>query len=448
MGNGDVALSVAARSGVCESSAADKDACKEKNVHAQYGNTGNKHLLVSLRARKDIQVEKMKQQSKSGGGGASMQRSESMRLQERKVKDLMVDKRRLVEVPYTASLADTMNTLVANRVLAVPVAAPPGQWIGAGGSMIVESDKQTGVVRKHYIGMVTMLDIVAHIAGEDHLDFGGGGVEMTNDLHERMSVSVSSIIGHSFEGLSLWTLNPYTSLLDCMEVFSKGVHRAMVPVDSQMESGWSPGGGVELVESASGYQMLTQLDVVRFLRDHASDELQAILARSVQDLGADTEQIYAITDRTILLDAIKCLKSAMLNAVPIVQSSDDVIADDLRQLINGRFRKLLGTFSATDLRGCYINTLKSWFGISALEFTQNISASPLFAAPESPISWKELVTCHLESPLSEVIDKAVTKHVHRVWVVDQQCLLVGVVSLTDVIRVIRLALISPPSSHQ
>lgn len=48
----------------------------------------------------------------------------------------------------------------------------PGQWIGEGGSMIVESDKQTGAVRKHYIGMVTMLDIVAHIAGGYHLSNG------------------------------------------------------------------------------------------------------------------------------------------------------------------------------------------------------------------------------------------------------------------------------------
>ncbi|XP_061351301.1 SNF1-related protein kinase regulatory subunit gamma-like PV42a [Gastrolobium bilobum] len=377
------------------------------------------------------------QQTKSGGG-ATMQRSESMQLKERKVRDLMVDKRRLVEVPYTASLAHTMNTLVANKVVAVPVAAPPGQWIGAGGSMIVESDKQTGAVRKHYIGMVTMLDIVAHIAGDDHMN--GGDEDVTKDLDQRMSVSVSSIIGHSFEGLSLWTLNPNTSLLDCMEVFSKGVHRAMVPVDSQIEN---VSAGVELVESASSYQMLTQMDVLRFLKEHAA-ELQSIVACSVQDLGADTEKIYAITERTRLVDAIKCLKSAMLNAVPIVLASD-ISEDDHKQLINGRCRKLVGTFSATDSRGCYLATLKSWLGISALSFTEEIAASPLYTADTQNLgttSNRELVTCYAESPLSEVIDKAVTKHVHRVWVVDHEGLLVGIVSLTDVIRVIRRSLLS------
>ncbi|KAI3459525.1 hypothetical protein Pfo_016188 [Paulownia fortunei] len=125
------------------------------------------------------------------------------RLRDKKVRDLITDKKRLVEVPYTASLADTMNALLANRVVAVPVAAPPGHCIGAGGSMILESDKQTGAARKHYIGMVTMLDVLAHIA-RNHVDpaEGDGG-----ELDRKMQVPVSSIIGHCLESLSLWTLN-------------------------------------------------------------------------------------------------------------------------------------------------------------------------------------------------------------------------------------------------
>ena len=124
--------------------------------------------------------------------------NEKRGLREKKVGEA-VEKRRLVEVPYTATLAHTLNALVANRVVAVPVAAPPGHWIGAGGSMIMECDKQTGAVRKHYIGMVTMLDILGHIGGGNGFDFEG-----------IMSVPVSSIIGHCLEGLSLWTLNPNT----------------------------------------------------------------------------------------------------------------------------------------------------------------------------------------------------------------------------------------------
>nr|XP_023879515.1 SNF1-related protein kinase regulatory subunit gamma-like PV42a [Quercus suber] len=358
---------------------------------------------------------------------SSSSSAENQRLRDKHVRDLMVEKRRLVEVPYTVSMAHTMNALVANRVVAVPVAAPPGHWIGAGGPMIMESDnKQTGAVRKHYIGVVTMLDILAHIAGDDQMD--GGDVF---DLDQKMAVPVSSIIGHCLEGLSLWTLNPNTSMLDCMEVFSKGIHRALVPLDSHMENI----SGVELVESASSYRMLTQMDLLRFLKEHESD-IEGIISRPLSELGAVTENVYAIIDRTKVIEAIKCMRATLLNAVPIVTASNDH-EEDHKQLVNGRGRKLIGTFSATDLKGSLLATLQSWLPLSALDFTEYVSKGPLYASSDSP---RQLVTCLPESSLSEVIDKAVTKHVHRVWVVDQQGLLVGLVSLTDIIRVIRLSL--------
>ncbi|KAK9281846.1 hypothetical protein L1049_004752 [Liquidambar formosana] len=361
--------------------------------------------------------------------------TENQRLRDKKVKNLTADKRRLVEVPHTATLAHTMNALVANGVVALPVAAPPGHWIGAGGSMILESDKQTGAVRKHYIGMVTMLDILAHFAGDDDMESGD-----VFDVDQRLSVPVSSIIGHCIESLSLWTLNPSTGILDCMEVFSKGIHRALVPLDSQMENV----SGVELIESASSYRMVTQMDILRFLKEHAS-ELKDVMPHTVSDLGAITENVFALTSRTKVIEAIKCMRAASLNAVPIVEASD-ALQEDHKQLTNGKGRKLIGTFSATDLRGCPIAQLQSWLPLSVLDFTQKGSTRHA-AASELGISPRELVTCNAESSLAQAIDKAVTTHVHRVWVVDQQGLLIGLVSLTDMIRVIRVSLLSDPPAN-
>ncbi|PKI31989.1 hypothetical protein CRG98_047598 [Punica granatum] len=82
------------------------------------------------------------------------------------------------------------------------MAARPGQWIGAGGSMIMEPEEHTGTVMKQqYIGIVTMLDILAHIAGD-------GGERL--QLDRKMAVPVTAVIGHCLEVLSLWTLNPNT----------------------------------------------------------------------------------------------------------------------------------------------------------------------------------------------------------------------------------------------
>ncbi|KAF5739086.1 putative AMP-activated protein kinase gamma regulatory subunit [Tripterygium wilfordii] len=382
-------------------------------------------------------MQQQKELNTAARAGNQSVTGQKPRLKDRKVKDLTANKRRLVEVPYTATLGHTMNALLANKVVAVPVAAPPGHWIGAGGSMIMESDKHTGAVRKHYIGMVNMFDILAHIAGDDRMN--GGDDSDAFNLDEKMSVPVSNIIGHCLEDLSLWTLNPNTSVLDCMELLSKGVHRALVPVDSQMENV----SGVELVESASSYRMLTQMDLLMFVKEQQADELQGIMSRSVGELGAVNETVFAITDRTKVIEAIKNMRAAMLNAVPIVQSTH-TIHEDHSQLVEGGGRKVVGTFSATDLRGCHLASLKTWLRLTALHFTEEILTSPLFSSSGVGSS-RELVTCHVDSPLGEVIDKAVSQHVHRVWVVDRMGLLVGLVSLTDMIRVLRASILSEPN---
>lgn len=113
-----------------------------------------------------------------------------------------------------------------------------------------------------------------------------------------------------------------------MEVFSKGVHRALVPVDSQMENI----SGVELVESASSYRMLTQMDLLMFLKDD-DPELKSITSIPINVLGAVTHDVYAITERTTVLEAIKCMRTLMLNAVPIVKSSDSP-QEHSNQLVN------------------------------------------------------------------------------------------------------------------
>ncbi|KAL6629860.1 hypothetical protein ACP70R_029625 [Stipagrostis hirtigluma subsp. patula] len=402
-----------------------------------------------------------------GGGGGGNESNKKARaglcgvLRERKVVDLARAKRRLVEVPYTATLAHTANALLAARVSAVAVAAPPGHWIGAGGSMILESDPATGAVRKHYIGMVNMLDILAHIAeASDEAEADG---EEAVDLDRRMAVPVSSVIGHSLEGLTLWTLHPNTSVLDCMETFSKGVHRALVPLESSADNLVA----VELVESAPGYRMLTQMDVVRFLRAHGA-ELSGVLSRTVRELRAVNENVFAVASDAKVIDAVKAMRAASLTAVPVVD--DAAAAAGAETLQDGKGKKAIETFSATDLRDCPVARLQPWLGISVTEFKRKVAeyranstpavpgadatatgtpAVDYAATPAAAVAAGDdekhqeeeqlLVTCSPESTLGEAIEAAAARHVHRLWVVDEEGLLVGMVSLTDILRSVREA---------
>jgi CBS domain-containing protein len=47
------------------------------------------------------------------------------------------------------------------------------------------------------------------------------------------------------------------------------------------------------------------------------------------------------------------------------------------------------------------------------------------------------ITCYLTSSLQEVMSTALQNHVHLVWVVDNQGLLLGVVTFSDIMKVVR-----------
>ncbi|CAA7025812.1 unnamed protein product [Microthlaspi erraticum] len=347
-----------------------------------------------------------------------MQSSNYSRVMEFKVKDLTVNKCPLVQVSDSATLGDALNAMKV--VFWYETGGKPSKSgaCGCGARPMVE----TGSAKKQYIGMVTMLDVVAHIAGEDGLD-------------KKMAAPVSSIIGHCPEGRSLWSLNPSSSIMDCMEMLSKGIHRVLVPLDSNIEN--TP--GPELVESASAYTMLTQIDLISFFL-HQSSHLQPILSRTVTDLSAVNHTVLALTSQARVMDAIQCMSMAMLSAVPILEASSNENQDH-KQLVDGKNRRVVGTFSASDLKGCHLATLRSWLPLNALEFAEKIPRTPLFPQGQE----RELVTCHVTISLAQVIQMVTTKRVHRVWVVDQNNVLQGLVSLTDIIAAVRFALIS--SAH-
>jgi len=72
-----------------------------------------------------------------------------------------------------------------------------------------------------------------------------------------------------------------------------------------------------------------------------------------------------------------------------------------------------------------------------MEFTARVFENPSYGPQDLANFPRLLVTCQLDSTLSEVIDKVISRHVHRVWVTNEQGMLLGIVSLTDIIRVIR-----------
>lgn len=110
-----------------------------------------------------------------------------------------------------------------------------------------------------------------------------------------------------------------------METFSKGVHRALIPLESQTNQAIA----VELAEASPGYRMLTQMDVISFLREQ-NQELKGVLSHSVLELGAISEVIFSVSKHTKVMDTIRSMRAAGLSAVPVVEApTDDQILQDV-----------------------------------------------------------------------------------------------------------------------
>lgn len=118
-------------------------------------------------------------------------------------------------------------------------------------------------------------------------------------------------------------------VFDAMEPMSKGIHRALIPIDSQ----YHHTSGVELTEASPGYHIFTQTDMVQFLYNHAK-ELDMMTNMSVGELGAVHTSVFAAPSWMKVMDVVKCMRNASLQAVAIVESTMETDEDSMLLIVS------------------------------------------------------------------------------------------------------------------
>lgn len=350
----------------------------------------------------------------------------------------------LIQVSASASVKEALGLMHRLRVSALPVWARPGEWIGAGGSNIVEKNEITGESEKHYIGILNVLDVLSFVA-----ETASCSSQLTLATRNRNSsreywmaaleeTRVSSLVGKSMEGLTVWTV-PQTASLDAtMEVLSKGVHRVLVPFSSHSTSSSYPRivdpiTHIEHKTEASSYEMVTQTDIAMFILDSAgeNESLCRVLELSVEDARAVQDCVVAVAGRMKILDAIRCLQQTGLSAAPVVMECPENLDDD-PILLMGHGKHVIGTFSASDFRGYDETLLESFPDLNVINFLSKVQKE---AAEDGHL--RDPITCTATDKVQEVLKRIVRNRVHRVWVVKGHTReLKGVVSLTDILGAI------------
>jgi len=250
------------------------------------------------------------------------------------------------------------------------------------------------------VGILNITDLSTAIAFQGCFEKFKGAPQQLADIRKPdfekllktslFSAAAESLLGVSEEGKRVWEHPEDTPLDKILEIFSKGVHRTIV------------------LTKAGKRRILSQSDVVNFLKDHSS-ELGDICEQPLNKLGLLQEAKGELVKMTMYESALVGFQRLYnqgweVLSLPILDKTGDIVA----------------TLSASELRGLNHEN----FGIlllPVLDFLREVTggARPVIMARPS-------------APLGEVIRKVVFGRVHRVWIVENHKIL-GVVSLSDIL---------------
>lgn len=372
------------------------------------------------------------------------------------VQQLVQHKGPMAEIGFSAPVSDAMRVMADHNATALAVAAPPGEWTGGGGSLVVEVDAATGAPRKQYVGVVTVMDALIHVWDN----------RFYTDVPARLRSPVGAVLGHSVEALTPWCVSPAASVYVALEALSStgGAHAALVPVVSGM--GYTGGGGLEVTEFApGGFRMLTQTDLVEFLAAPGSPGRDFLAARTVAEAvpcgarGGDPDgdldrDPVAVPAHLGLLAAVSAMWGAAGRTAAALWQPPAAPEDGASSVpaVTGAVGvRVVGSLSAEDLRGCVAETLARWCDRPVLEFLRRNELAREYGLAASAVAEEEdeeeaarhalpparpPVTCSRDTSLAEAALLALERQVHRVWVTDDEGLLCGVLHLTDILRVV------------
>ncbi|EFC44027.1 predicted protein [Naegleria gruberi] len=295
---------------------------------------------------------------------------------------------KLVVLKEDETLQEVVNQLSTHHLLAAPVV-----------------DKQGKLV-----GMLSMLDIVQFIVASspENVDFKNWQeLEISGRCINLQTVK--HVMGFSARDqyMPLKSNLPATMAI---ELFAKGVHRAIVEED---------------VTTDKYIGTLSQTDILKRLAEHLHmGKMKQLGEQLVKDLGLGLAKPVTIDGSENVLHAMKELAKANVSALPVVDHHGH----------------LVGNFSASDLRGFYLDRIPH-FELTTRTFLEKYSPKSLvpFFVELDGLKFVDLVKKLTHPEIHDVIHSQTVKvdhSMHRVWVVSDERKVVGVITLTDIMKVI------------
>jgi predicted transcriptional regulator len=293
------------------------------------------------------------------------------------VETIVGSKQDLIDIHCSTKVKEVFNLMRSWNLSCLAVYGQPNRWIGAGFVELFVNGKQ-------YIGLVSLMDILNYMY--QTLD--------PIEIEQRMGQEITHAIGSTNESMTLFLEMFSKPVLSAMEQFCKGTHYAVAVNDRLAQS--NP-------------KMLSQTDIVGFLVDSAASS--APMKRFLE-----TTTVSDHFSRAVVVVNIHAPLSSILPLLLTVSAAPVVNEQNIPVTV----------ISATHFKSLRDEDLEGLDVMNVEQLLVNLfqESLPLFSTEDESVSLLNI--CRL----------MLLNRRRRVWISYGDGDEIGVITMTDVIRVV------------
>ncbi|KAK6229476.1 hypothetical protein SCA6_018427 [Theobroma cacao] len=398
----------------------------------------------------------------------------AVRLLSHELSDLCLGKPALRSLSITSTIADAVEVLKTSDENFVSVWSCNHKAKTASGfeSAARFSDDDDDECR--CVGKVCMVDVICYLCKDENL------VSPSVALKEPVSVllpKIPDLVMH---------VEPSCSLLEAVDLILQGAQNLVVPIKTKLSNKrkqqQKPSPTVT-IHKGREFCWLTQEDVIRFLLSSIG-LFSPIPAFSIDSLGIINPDILTIEYHSPASAATGAISRALVDqtSVAVVDSEgtligeispftlaccDETVAAALKTLSSGDLMAYIDCGGPPEdlvrvvtarLKERNLNGMLEHFTMSmssgGFSSASSSSDEESMTAPVSPLPRSgrhsrsmsysarmvrraEAIVCHPKSSLMAVMIQAIAHRVNYVWVIEDDCSLVGIVTFSDILKVFR-----------
>ncbi|KAK9762373.1 hypothetical protein K7432_011944 [Basidiobolus ranarum] len=282
------------------------------------------------------------------------------------------ERKALIAAEPAITVREALNKMASHRIVSLPIYSHS------------RPDK--------IVNIVNAMDILSYIVSITKTPAGEVASTLNTDELSKLDENIEVVMTLDTEKESYRIIETETTdpLKKVLKAFSSGTHRVLV---------------YDYENNSSPY-IITQSDIIKYLIANPQAGGKVDINKSISELGLIRDrELLTAKDTDSALKTYHLMFESNYSAVPVVNSSG----------------KLVCALSAADLRG-----------LNPKAFNNLTKSIPEFLR-ETDHGKSPLKTCDRNTPLSEIFQKIIDAHTHRVWVVENEKA-VEVITLSDIIQ--------------